>query len=542
MKPLYDSMNWHSESSVRSKRVRVRAVKKIRPKMVSEDTAERRQRLIDVEGERAKGEYGVESTRWYILAVFSMFSFLQCLIWFTFSSVHDTKVIAYYNNSAALLAADDDDQLNTLPNGPLDKVGLALLLNWGPIIGVAMFPFQAWLLTRKGGFQRATQLGSALVFGGALLRYLPGTFVSRDAVWLLHLGQVLNAAAGPLCMGTESRLSNLWFAENERATATAIAVTSNGVGSTVGFLLGPALVQKAEDFPHLLLVTLGLATIPFACSLVYYPRRPRRFPSPAAAALADDMGLGGGDGGTGGDDGYAAVGSDEGGGGGSNPLVLPGAGGAQMGFLDGLKETMRNRHYVVLVLAAGILAGVFAGWQSLFQDILGPLGYSDTQVGWIGFTSGLCGNLASVAVGFSSDKFFQRKFKRSILQLLGMLFVAVLWFTLSMPAFGSNGGLLPNSLATIGISASLAGMSQTGITPLMYELCAELTFPVSEGTSAGFLALIWNAASFVMIYLSPIISSGSINVITLLTVAVIFGMVTSVKEEYKRPTTANKGN
>ena len=75
------------------------------------------------------------------------------------------------------------------------------------------------------------------------------------------------------------------------------------------------------------------------------------------------------------------------------------------------------------------------------------------------FSSGLCGNIASVIVGFSSDRLFQRKFKRSILWLLALLFLAVLWFTLSMPAFGSSGGLLPSSIASIGLAASLAGMA-----------------------------------------------------------------------------------
>ena len=44
-----------------------------------------------------------------------------------------------------------------------------------------------------------------------------------------------------------------------------------------------------------------------------------------------------------------------------------------------------------------------------------------------------------------------------------------------------------------------------------------------------------------MIYLSPVISGGAINVITLLTVAVIIAMVITVKEEYKRPNTSAVG-
>ena len=196
--------------------------------------------------------YAVEPKRWYILAVFSFFSFNQCLLWFTFSSVKPEKVCAYYDNNANPM---DDDGSSLCDTGVVNTNTLALLLNWGPIIGIAMFPFQAWLLTRKAGFQRATKLGATLCFAGALLRALPSFLVPRHAIWLLHIGQILNAAAGPLCMGTESRLSCMWFAEDERATATGIAVTSNAVGTTVGFLLGPGLVKSAADVPTLLYVS-----------------------------------------------------------------------------------------------------------------------------------------------------------------------------------------------------------------------------------------------------------------------------------------------
>ena len=154
--------------------------------------------------------YAAEPKRWYILAVFSMFSFNQCLVWFTFSSVDYDKVAGYYG----------EDNMSTTVQ--------SLLLNWGPIIGIVFFPIQVWL-TQRGvaGFRHAVLLGCLLQFAGTLIRTVPtfaGTPQSPGAITLLHLGQILNAAAGPLCMGTESRLSQLWFREDERATATSIAV------------------------------------------------------------------------------------------------------------------------------------------------------------------------------------------------------------------------------------------------------------------------------------------------------------------------------
>merc|ERR1719352_406986 len=104
-----------------------------------------------------------------------------------------------------------------------------------------MFPLQVWV-TQRGitGFRHAVILGAAFVFAGTVIRSIPSfcgqTFrQSFPAILMLHLGQILNAAGGPLCMGTESRLSCLWFRENEHATSTSIAVTANAVGTTIGF-------------------------------------------------------------------------------------------------------------------------------------------------------------------------------------------------------------------------------------------------------------------------------------------------------------------
>ena len=95
---------------------------------------------------------------------------------------------------------------------------IALLLNWGPIFGIVFFPIQTWMLTRSSGFKSAAQLGAVLVFAGSVIRMVP-TWAGQDfrqnhgaAIFFLHAGQILNAAAGPLCMGTESKLSCIWCA------------------------------------------------------------------------------------------------------------------------------------------------------------------------------------------------------------------------------------------------------------------------------------------------------------------------------------------
>jgi hypothetical protein len=57
----------------------------------------------------------------------------------------------------------------------------------------------------------------------------------------------------------------------------------------------------------------------------------------------------------------------------------------------------------------------------------------------------------------------------------------VVWFTLST----AKHNILPSSIGSLAISLALAGLAQSATSPLLYELCAELTYPVPEGTSAG---------------------------------------------------------
>jgi len=207
----------------------------------------------------------------------------------------------------------------------------------------------------------------------------------------------------------------------------------------------------------------------------------------------------------------------------------------EVSFLQGLRLVIRNRHFCVLVLAAGIIAGVAAAWQSLLQDILAPTGYSDTTIGYLGFINGVAGNIGSVLVGVVSDTLLRRRFKCMIMTCFGVLLLGVVWFALSVPMSAHGQSLLPQSVGSVGAALALAGLTQSATSPLLYELCAELTYPVPEGTSAGVLALLWNLFSLIVIFISPDISPGAISGIMAGTTLLVIAMVGSIKEVYRRP-------
>eukprot|EP00658_Telonema_sp_P-2_P026457 TRINITY_DN20684_c0_g1_i2.p1 TRINITY_DN20684_c0_g1~~TRINITY_DN20684_c0_g1_i2.p1 ORF type:complete len:138 (-),score=19.73 TRINITY_DN20684_c0_g1_i2:284-697(-) len=119
-----------------------------------------------------------------------------------------------------------------------------------------------------------------------------------------------------------------------------------------------------------------------------------------------------------------------------------------------------------------------------------------------------------------------------------MELAVMLWFTLSLPAFGSDSGMIPHSVASVGTAIGILGLLQSATSPLFYELCAELTFPVPEGTSAGILALLWNLASFIIIFLSPVINKTCMNPIMAGCILAVLLMLLTVKEVYRRPRNA----
>ena len=225
---------------------------------------------------------------------------------------------------------------------------------------------------------------------------------------LYHIAVILNAASGPLCMGACTRLSLVWFAEDERTIATAIAQTSNGLGTSIGFL-NSLWVTKPSQIPFLFYLSLGLSFLPFLCARVYFPAQPPAFPSAAAEASSEMSKV----------DGDVRF--------------------KISAWKQSLVASFKHRSFLLLMLAVSVLSGVASGWQGVLQSILNPAGINAK---WPGFGNGIAGNLAAVVSGVIVDKFFRRRLKTGIVLGLIACFAATLWFTLSLPSVFSSRSLL----------------------------------------------------------------------------------------------------
>jgi len=311
------------------------------------------------------------------------------------------------------------------------------------------------------------------------------------SIWCIHIAQILNAAVGPFVMASPSKLSSNWFPVKERTTATAVATLSNSLGGAVGFLIGPYIVKWYNI--QVLLVVEGIhAVIIMIATLCYFPDRPPTPPSASAGSVEN------------------------------------------VHFGRELLALMKNRYFMLLVLIGGWQAGAFNAWSGMFAIILTPEGYSETLAGWLGFLTIVSGVGGGLLVGILGDSIFKRKFKLMLVTLFFLCSLTLVWFTISLPSLISRHPLIRNNEGTIITSITLAGLFLGSTNPLFYELSAEMTYPVTEGSSAGILTLVNNLACVIVLGIGPFINVNWINTLVVISIIGCGILLLPIKEEYRR--------
>lgn len=108
------------------------------------------------------------------------------------------------------------------------------------------------------------------------------------------------------------------------------------------------------------------------------------------------------------------------------------------------------------------------------------------------------------------------------------------WFALSLPSVFSSEPVIPVWEATLFISIIGGGFFLGAANPLFYELAVELTYPISEGTSAGLLTLINNIGCLLFFGVTPVISAEWINILMVATVFLSAVIMIFIPIVYKR--------
>ena len=371
-----------------------------------------------------------------MLLTFFLFAYNQGLFWLTYSSIklsdlHKTYASSTYNPRT-----------------------VALLLNWGPIFGIICAPFQAWLSSQPKGLHKACAVGIVCCFASALLRYIPDYFGFQNdpiGALMVHVAQILNAIAGPLCAGMVSRLACIWFDEEERKLATAVGIAANGIGTNSGFILGPMLGIRRMLGLEVVLATLSLGM--YVCGWKFLAVEEKQL--------------------------------------------------ERSGLIEGIKLACRDVDFAKVVVAIALINGVTNAWQGVLQNILSDH-YSSKVGGIIGACNGFAGNIGALSVGVVSRS---ENAQRDLTVGAVLLFVCVVAFIATVEEQSRS----QLSLDIVFSSATFAGFFSGLAQPLFYGLAARLIYPVNEGTSIGLIVLLINVATLLIIFLSAELQPAWIN-------------------------------
>ena len=312
-------------------------------------------------------------------------------------------------------------------------------ITWGTaLLFFTLYPFTSlvanYVLDEKG-LRISVLIGAITTVIGLWIR----TFCDQS-FWLIFAGQFLGALGQPFLLNIPPKLSANWFPPNERPISTAIASLVNPIGSGVGLViahafvpndaLDPSDITKVKDFMWFLAWFCSVLIVP---SALFFKDSPPTPPSKAADAK-------------------------------------------KYSYKQSLESLKKNSNYLILIASTGFIWGGMNTLAALIQPILEPFNFTGSEAGMVGAFTLLCGLVGSAIMGIHVGK--TKKYKRVLL-----LSASVSVFSLG----GVIGVAFVGKLIYPAILACVYGFFTIPLLPLSMELSGEISFPVAEGASGGFL-------------------------------------------------------
>jgi MFS family permease len=294
------------------------------------------------------------------------------------------------------------------------------------------------------GFRLTVSLGAVLMGLFGVVRGLAG------ADYTLVLWSTIGiAVAQPFLLNAWTKVPAQWFAIEERATAVGLVTLANLVGTALGMVLTPILIETLP-IPGVQMIYGGLAAASAVLFVIFAREKPPTPPCPPGQEVRALM-------------------------------------------FDGLKHAFTVRPFWLYLLVSFIGMGIFNGITTWVENIIRPRGFTPTDAGTVGALLLVGGVLGAVIIPPFSDK--QRKRRPYLLLgislaipgLVGLTFATSYWILL-LSAFGMGFFI---------ISTSSIGM----------QYAAEITQPTPEGTSNGIIQL-FGQASVIFVYIMEAMKSG----------------------------------
>ena len=308
------------------------------------------------------------------------------------------------------------------------------------------------------GIKVAVGIGAVLTGIFGLMRGLVAPSYS-----LVLIAQIGIAVGQPFILNAITTVAARWFPVQERATASGLGSLAMYVGIMLGMVLTPFLTIRF-GIPGMLLI-YGIAAA--IAAILFFLAARERPPSPPSPPHQDERSL----------------------------------------VLDGLKQIVRTRDFVLLMVIFFVGLGVFNSVTTWIEDIVRPRGFSITQAGLIGGLMILGGIVGALFLPTWSDR--SRRRVPFMILALGGATVGLAGIT-----FATSYGLLLTSAFALGFFLLAAG-------PIGFQYGAEVTYPAPEGTSNGLLLVMGQIAGIVFVlamdvFKSPETSSMSLSLVILI--------------------------
>jgi MFS family permease len=327
----------------------------------------------------------------------------------------------------------------------------------------------SWIIDTYG-IRVGVGIGAVLTGVFGLLRGLVTTDYN-----LLLLAQIGIAIGQPFLLNAITKLAARWFPIDQRATASGLGSLASYVGILLGMTLTPYLTIGYGI--NGMLYIYGIISLVGAVFFLFLSKeRP-----PTAPCRPDQE---------------------------ERSLVL-----------DGLKNTLRSKQFIILMLVFFIGLGVFNSVTTWIEDILRPRGFSVIQAGITGGLMIVAGVLGAFVIPLLSDHYKKRApfiiiaIIGATIGLIGITFATSYWLLLA--------------------SGMLMGFFLLSAGPIGFQYGAEITFPTSEGTSNGMLLLMGQVSGIAFIFgmdsFKSTVTGSMTNPLIILIILMVFGIFMSTR-------------
>mgnify|MGYP000864022337 CR=1 FL=1 len=361
-----------------------------------------------------ENQYRVYPYRWVVLAVFMLINVAIQVLWISYAPI---------TGLAAAFYGVTDLQIGLLAmTFMLAFIPLSIPVSW------AIDTF---------GFKVTVSIGAVLMGVFGVLRGLAGADYT-----LVLISTIGIAIAQPFLLNAWTKMPAQWFGINERATAVGLITLSCLVGTALGMVLPPMLINRIS-IPEAQLIYGGVAALSAVLFLALAREKPATPPCPEGQEVRALM-------------------------------------------LDGLKHALKVKEFWFYLIICFIGMGIFNGVTTWVENIIRPRGFTPSDAGTLGAVMLVGGVIGAVVLPHFSDK--QQKRKKFIM----------LGFVLAIP--GLIGVTFAQSAWLLYLSAFAMGFFLVSVNPTGMQYSAEITRPTPEGTSNGLIQL-FGQASVVFVYI-----------------------------------------